>query len=59
MKSVKIIFAIELEKCVASASILGIIIDKFYYKNKLCLIILFKINKNSKINFHYTILSFN
>ena len=39
-------------------SILSIIISKFYYKNKLCPIILFKVNKSPKIGFYYTILSF-
>ena len=52
------IFILELKKYVASASIFNIIISKFYYKKKLYLIILFKIDKSLKISFYYTILSF-
>ena len=39
-----------------NTNIFGIIIGKLYYKKKLYLIILFKINKNLKINFYYIIL---
>ena len=53
------ISAIELEKRVTSASIFGIIIDKFRYRKKPCPVILYEINKSSKIGFYYTILSFN
>ena len=52
------IFAVELERRVTGSSILGIIIDKFRYKKKLCLVILFEINKSLKIDFHYIILYF-
>ena len=52
------IFAVKLKKYVVNASIFNIIIGKFYYKKKLCPVILFKINKNSKISFHYIILPF-
>ena len=52
------IFAIEFKKHIASASIFGIMIDKFRYKKKLCLVILFKIDKSSKVDFYYTILPF-
>ena len=40
-----------------NTNIFGIIINKFYYKKKLYLIILFKVNKYLKISFYYTILS--
>ena len=43
----------------AGASIFGIIISKLCHKKKLYLIILFKINKSSKIGFYYFILSLN
>ena len=43
----------------ANPSIFEIIVGKLYYKKKLCPIILFKINQNSKINFYYANLSYN
>ena len=52
------IFIIKFKKHIAGASIFDIIIGKFYYKKKLCLIILFEINKNLKVGFYYTILPF-
>ena len=52
------IFIIELERCVAGASILSIIVGKLRYGKKLCPIILLKIDKDSEINFHHTILLF-
>ena len=48
---------IEFKKYVAGDNIFYIIIDKFCYKKKLYLIILFKIDKNLKISFYYIILS--
>ena len=51
----KIISIIELKKHVADVSIFDIIIGKLNYWYKPCLIILFKIDKNLKINFYYTI----
>ena len=42
----------------ADASILGIVIGKFYYKKKPCLIILFKVDKKLEVGFYYTILPF-
>ena len=48
----------KFEKRVVGASILGIIISKFNYRKKPCLVILFEIDKNSKVGFHYTILPF-
>ena len=52
------ISAVEPKRCVASASILGIIIGEFRHKKKLCPDILFEIDKRLKISFHYTILPF-
>ena len=52
------IFAIELKKCVAGISILGIVIDKIRHKKKLCPTILFEINKGLKIGFYCIILLF-
>ena len=52
------IFAIELEKYMAGAGILGVVVGKFYHRKKLCLIILLKVNKNSEVNFYHTILPF-
>ena len=52
------IFAIILKNHVVNIDILGIIISKLHYKKKLCPIILFEIDKSSKINFYYTILLF-
>ena len=57
--NIKRIFTVEFEKHVASTSIFGIIIDKLYYKKKLCPIILIKIDKGLKINIYYTMLFFN
>ena len=51
------IFVVEFEKDMANTSIFGIIIDKLYYKKKPYPIILFKIDKNSKVGFHHIILS--
>ena len=51
------IFAIKLKKCVANIDIFGIIISKLCYKKKSCLIILFKVDKNSKISFNCGVLS--
>ena len=52
------ISAVELERRMASASIFGIIIGKFRHRKKPCLVILFKIDKNLKVDFYYTILPF-
>ena len=51
------ISAVKLKKCVANIGILSIIISKFCYKKKLCLIILFKFDKSLKVDFYHTILS--
>ena len=50
---------IEFKKYIASINIFSIIINKFCYEKKLCLVILFKINKNLKKDFYYIILFFN
>ena len=52
------ISAIELQKHIVNASILDIIISKLYYKKKLYLIILFKVNKSPKIGLHHIIWPF-
>ena len=53
------ISVVEFKGCVANASIFGIIVSKLYYRNKLCLIILIKINKGLKVSFYYALSSFN
>ena len=53
------ISAIELEKCVANAGILSVVIGKFCHGKKPYPIILLEVNKGSKISFHYIILPFN
>ena len=50
------ILVIGLKKYVANASIFGIVISKLHYRKKLCLVILFKVKKNLKVDFYYTIL---
>ena len=55
----RIISIVKLKKYIANISIFDIIISKYYYKKKLYLIILFKINKNTKISFYCTILFLN
>ena len=54
----KIIFVIKLKKYIVNIGIFGIIVSKLYYKKKLYLIILFKVDKDLKISFYYTILLF-
>ena len=56
MGDAKMIFVIELKKCMANASIFYIIMGKFCYWEKSCSVILFKVNKNSKVDFYHTIL---
>ena len=53
------ISAIELKKCGASAGVLGVFVSKLRYEKKLCLIIKLKVDKGSKVGFHYTILPLN
>ena len=50
---------VELKKRVAGTSIFGIIISEFCHKKKPYPVILFKIEKNSKVGFIYIILPFN
>ena len=52
------ISADELKKHVASASIHGIIVDKFCYGKNLCPIILLEIDKGLKVSFNCPILPF-
>ena len=52
------ISTVKLKKYIAGVSIFGIIISKLCYRKKLYLVILFEINKDSKVSFYYTILSF-
>ena len=48
--------AVELKRCEAGASILGVIVGKFSYWEEPCPIILFEIDKSLEVGFHYTIL---
>ena len=50
------ISAIELKRCVAGVSILGIVISKLYHKKKPYSIILLEVNKGLEISFYCTIL---
>ena len=52
------IYIINFKKLVVNIAILYIIVGKLYYKKKQYLIILFKVNKGSKIGFYYIILPF-
>ena len=54
----KMISIIELEKYIAGTNIFGIVIGKFYYKKKLCTIILLKVYKNFQVGFYYIILPY-
>ena len=58
IRNTKMIFAIELKRHVAGASIFGIIIGKFCHKKNPCLVILFEIDEGSKVGFYCTILCF-
>ena len=51
------ISALELEKCMASAGILIIVVSELCYKKKPCPIILLEVNKGSEVGFYCTILS--
>ena len=50
------ISAIELEKCVAGAGILGIVVSKLRYGKKPYPIILLKVDKGLEVGFHHIIL---
>ena len=50
------ISAIELERCVAGAGILGIVVSKLRHGKKPCPIILLKVDKSLEVGFHRTIL---
>ena len=45
------IFVIKLKKYMVGTGIFSIVMGKFYYKKKLCPIILLKIDKSLKISF--------
>ena len=51
------ISAVELKKYMANNYIFYIIIYKFHYRQKLCLVILLPIDKLFELSFHYIILS--
>ena len=51
-------FIIKLKKYIVNVYIFSIIISKIKYLKEISLIILYKINKNLKISFYYTILPF-
>lgn len=50
------IAVVELEKYLPIISIFNIFICKFSYQQKLCLVILFKVNNNLQLYFYYIIL---
>ena len=52
------ISTIKLKKYIANTYIFGIIVNKFCYRKKLCLVILFKVDKSLEIDFYYSILFF-
>ena len=52
------ISAIELERGVAGAGIFGVIVGKLCHEKKPYSIVLLKVDKDSKIGFHRTILPF-
>lgn len=52
------IFTIKFKKCMTDTSIFSIIIPKLSYWKKFSPIVLFKVDKNSKIGCHNTILSY-
>lgn len=51
-----VVVTIQLERCVASICFLCIIISKSCYWQTLYLVIFFKIDKNSKVDFYHAIL---
>lgn len=57
-KNTTIIIAIKLEQYIADIRILSIVIHKFCHKQEFCFIILFSIDKGTKINFHHAVLPF-
>ena len=48
---------VKLKRCMVNVSIFDVIINELCHKKKLCLIILFKVDKESKASFYCTILS--
>ena len=53
------ISAIELERCVAGAGILSIVVGKLRYGKKSCPIILLKVDEGLEVGFYRTILPLN
>ena len=58
VKNPRVISAIELEKCMTSASIFDIVVSELRYGKKPCPIILFEDDEGSKIGFYCIILLF-
>ena len=58
VRNARMIFTVELKRCMASGSIFGIIVSKLDHRKKLYLIILFKVDKSLKVGFYYFILPF-
>ena len=54
----RIIATIELKKYILNTSFFSIIIYKLNYWQKFYLVILLKVDKNSKIHLYYTMLTF-
>ena len=52
------VLAVQLKRLIAGACIFSIIISKLTNWQKLCLVILFKVDKSSKVSFYYTVLTF-
>ena len=50
------ISAIELKRCIANVGIFSIVVSELRYENKLCSIILLKVDKSLKVGFYYIIL---
>lgn len=55
---IKIVVAIELERCIMSICILCIIVYKFCYEQESYLVILLSVDKNMRVRFHGTVLPF-
>ena len=57
IQDARMVSAIELKRRVTGACILGIVISKLSHRKKLFPVILFKVDKGSKVNFYCTISS--
>ena len=51
------ISTVKLKRRVANASIFSIILSKLYHRQKLYLVILLEVDKNSKVGFYCAVLS--